>query len=48
MASLLSFHTTEDAIEVFFVDSHANGATSWIPKVLPDNVKVIITFTKGN
>ena len=36
-----------DAIEIFFVDSHQNGATSWIPKVLPENVKVIITFTKG-
>ena len=30
---------------MFFVDSHQNGATSWIPKTLPANVKVIISLT---
>lgn len=34
-----------DAIEIFFVNSHQNGATSWIPRDLPANVKIIITFT---
>lgn len=36
-----------DSVEVFFVDSHQNGATSWIPKWLPDNVKIMLTFTKN-
>ena len=34
-----------DSIELFFVDSHQNGATSWIPKTLPENIKVIISLT---
>jgi hypothetical protein len=29
------------------LDSHQNGATSWIPKELPANVKIVVTFTKG-
>ena len=41
------FSTFLDAIEIFFVNSHQNGATSWIPKDLPKNVKIILTFTKG-
>ena len=36
-----------DAIEIFFVNSHQNGATSWIPRDLPKNVKILITFTTG-
>ena len=27
------------------MDSHQNGATSWIPKTLPENVKVVISLT---
>ena len=40
-------HSFLDAIEIFFVNSHQNGATSWIPRDLPKNVKIIITFTTG-
>ena len=36
-----------DAIEIFFVNSHQNGATSWIPRDLPPNVKIVLTFTTG-
>jgi hypothetical protein len=36
-----------DSLELFFLDSHQNGATSWIPKELPKDVKIIVTFTKG-
>ncbi len=43
----LSLFKTTDAIEIFFVNSHQNGATSWIPRDLPKNVKIIITFTSG-
>ena len=44
----MCFFSWTDGIEIFFVDSHQNGATSWIPKILPDHVKVIITLTKGS
>ena len=36
-----------DSLELFFLDSHQNGATSWIPKELPKTVKIVVTFTKG-
>eukprot|EP00095_Tigriopus_kingsejongensis_P002552 maker-scaffold309_size213625-snap-gene-0.20 protein:Tk02552 transcript:maker-scaffold309_size213625-snap-gene-0.20-mRNA-1 annotation:"GI10101" len=36
-----------DALETFFVNSYENGATSWIPKQLPENVKIILTITQG-
>jgi hypothetical protein len=36
-----------DALDLFFVNSYANGATSWLPNVLPENIKIVITITKG-
>lgn len=36
-----------DSLEIFFVNSYQNGATSWIPTELPANVKIIITITRG-
>eukprot|EP00094_Tigriopus_californicus_P008486 TCALIF_08178-PA protein Name:"Similar to KIAA1239 Leucine-rich repeat and WD repeat-containing protein KIAA1239 (Homo sapiens)" AED:0.19 eAED:0.24 QI:10/0.13/0.1/0.83/0.62/0.73/30/118/1888 len=35
-----------DALETFFVNSYENGATSWIPKELPENVKIILSITQ--
>ena len=45
--TFLHISTFLDAIEIFFVNSHQNGATSWIPRDLPKNVKILITFTTG-
>jgi hypothetical protein len=36
-----------DTLETFFVNSYQNGATSWIPKDIPENVKIVMSITKG-
>ena len=36
-----------DSLEAFFVNSYQNGATSWIPKELPPNVRIVVTLNSG-
>ena len=37
-----------DSLEAFFVNSYQNGATSWIPKELPPNVRIVVAINSGN
>ena len=41
-----TFHL--DSLEAFFVNSYQNGATSWIPKELPPNVRIVVAINSGN
>ena len=40
-------HFNPDSLEAFFVNSYQNGATSWIPKELPPNVRIVVTLSSG-
>ena len=36
-----------DSLELFFINAYQNGASSWLPRVLPRSVKIVLTLTRG-
>ena len=47
IALLCDYCFLSDALEIFFVNSYQNGATSWIPGELPPRVKIVVSITRG-